>query len=257
VANKVDFAFNKSNFQSAILLRDLQTCVKAHANSQIYLTDAWCGLTTADPTPRKILPNTARLSRDYVEIVSTDLFIGVQLDTSQETEFTLRPICEGTATGRLVLLCYDANGVQMTSASDGRDLLAGIDWPSNRATTFPWSPSIAGGCFYAANDLLLDRGATIRVTDAVKTVFVGVTGGTLPARLKALQIVSQPSKRQPGQRAVTVRHVLPASDESYATADPDTLTGTFGVYAKGEEVHNFNPASAAPGSWRCATARPA
>jgi len=245
---------NSSSFSSPFMLPDIQNSVKAHTNGEIYLTGPWLGLTSVAPTPRKNLAANGRLARDYFEITSDVTFIGTMLDVSSEKEFTVRPICEGELTGRLVMLCYDAHGVQMVSGSDGRDLLGGVDWPGNRAGGFPWVPSVAGGCFYAAIDSLANRTATICVTAAVKSVFIGLTAGTATCRIKNLQIMSVPSRRPPGQRGVVLSYPLPATDMSYSTADPDTLTGTYGIYERGEEVGNYTPASGQPGSWRCSTA---
>jgi hypothetical protein len=176
--------------------------------------------------------NTVLINPDYLEVTQGSA-LGFYMSTRRMKRFTLALDCEAGYGGRYIIGAYDAAGNAISTAGTVR----------TQAGTLAWSTSY-GGVWRMQQDS--EESRHFSVTDAVDHVFVAVTGGTLPARLRALAAYALDNVFIPSAWT-------PWNDGgvNYGTTPP-----TAGTWERGRRLINdtFNIAAGAPSEWVCTVA---
>lgn len=165
---------------------------------------------------------------DFVTITGTARALGVSVDTTKEKVFRLTRACDGDAGGRVVVICFDANGAVLTGTTPR--YAVGVASHDFYVDEYAW------GAYRTGSDS--SNSVLFKVHPDVKSIWVGVG---LNARIKGFSLYAMDSARvYPGHDAVR--------EYSVATQPPDR-----GSFAAGKVVYNATPAIGQPAGWVCVT----
>lgn len=171
------------------------------------------------------------INADYLEIPSSRCY-GFYMSTRNIKRFTIFRDLESGYAGRIILRCYDSSGTVLTDATTVRSTIP--------ASPFTYATSY-GGAFRNGSDSASPKDAL--VSDATDYVFIGITGGTNPVRLRSFSVCT------PDQGDAATWLTLPDNGMNYATTPPTT-----GTWAIGRQLVNATPASGSPAYWVCSAA---
>lgn len=168
---------------------------------------------------------------DYVEIPSSR-YAGFYMSTRILKQFAVFRDAEVGYGGRFIIRTYDSSGAILSTAGAIQ-------------TTSPVNNPVYGTPYGGAWRLGVDSNApfSFGVSSEVDYVFIGIAGGTNPARVRALSV----GTLEPTNPAVWLASL--DNNQNYGTAAP-----TAGTWAVGREVINAAPDSTSPLSWVCVAA---
>lgn len=172
--------------------------------------------------------------------------LGIRIDTTVQKEFLLyRDIAASNAGGRVIVKCYDASDVLLTDLDAGHPYVKG----SNQAT-FSYNAALNGG-YRTGSD---STGAVyVKVTDAVKSIWIGVAGGSATVKLRGFSVFV------PWSATTGVDGVQPMVTAGYA-GDPEPVvnqspqTSAVGTWVAGAFFKNATPLTGEPLGWVCTVA---
>lgn len=183
---------------------------------------------------------------NYVNYDSTRA-VGVLVDTRSvdAKRWTLRRDVESANGGRFHVACFDATMTQLTSAGGAHPYaLSDVTTPLSYTTSF-------GGAYQTGGD-----GANpifLALKDEVKFAWIGVVGGSAPARLRSIGLQCLDGGAITAFQGFTdgsVRHYNNSS--GFATSAPATDIGV--LYVVGQMILKANAAAGALPGWVCTTA---
>lgn len=172
-------------------------------------------------------------AENYVEI--TNGGIGVWVDTSQIKRFYVTRDAETGYGGRVYVVCYDANGAVLTSASANHPLVKG-----SANQTFGYVTTFGGSYSENADH---DYGIFFTVHEDVKKIQLMLVKGTNALRIRGFSVYAislYPNDIQP--------RVWTGFEEEKLIA---TQIPTFGIYDKGQTIYNADTDATEYIGWVC------
>lgn len=171
--------------------------------------------------------------------------LGVAVDTSQVKEFVLMRSAVGLRGGRVAVICFNAAGTQLTTASAGSPF---VQTTTNGNMTYVTD---FGGSWKTGTD----HSAAIyfKVTSDVDSIWVGVLGGSASAQIKRIRLFTAANIGAASYGPmVSAGHTGTNPDQLTVTQSPQT--SAVGTWEVGKVFLNDAPATGAPIGWRCTTA---
>ena len=165
--------------------------------------------------------------------------LGVRIDTTNCKTFVVVRDAPGGQGGRVALVCYDgANAVLSGSAPAYAR--------GTSAATISASASVGNGGYRTGSD---SAGGAVLVTvrDEVKSIWIGVAGGSLPAIIRGFSIWALQTDANPP--TVTAGYAGRTIDRLIATVVPAS-----GTWEAGAVIWNDTPTAGGPVGWACVTA---
>ncbi len=170
----------------------------------------------------------------YLEV--TNRTIGKMVDTTTVKSFVLSMETETGFAGRQLVRCYDSAGAVMDPALYTSNPL--VRKVSSRGVAAVTS---YGGAYATGSDDATPM--FFRVADSVKSIYVGVTGGTAALRIRSFRLLTD------DVFLPTAWSIYPENEtEPLATQAPNA-----GLFNAGRRIGNGAPASGAPSAWVCST----
>lgn len=248
-----------SAFGGVLQTRNIVDCVKAGgASGEKSLTGEWYFMSSGSPTPVKRFASTlVSLKPDYVELaeIGSSIAIGVAVDTRVRKSFVVKVNQKAGYEGRLLLMCFDANGRQLTSSGTGEDLLLGY-WNyinSKAASSLPYSTGF-GGSWRNLSKAVALTAQSFRVASNVAYVIVAVSnnaGGDGVVRFSGFDILIPPTGARIGNDATSFYSVIDGDAMPISSALPNTGGSTYGKHYRGELIGNSGATAGQPFGWAC------
>lgn len=178
------------------------------------------------------------LGANYVEIPSTR-YAGFYMKTDVVKRFAVMRDAEATYGGRIIIRCYNAAGTLLTDVSNsGADVVKTTNVINN-----PTYATSYGGAWRMGVDS--NSAYFFQVSPLTDYVFIGVAGGTNPARLRALSVATL----EQGNPVTWLAFPEANPGANYATTPP-----TAGTWAVGKVLINAAPTANSATGWVCVAA---
>lgn len=190
---------------------------------------------TVDSTTYFDSQATLTLATNYVSIPATTA-LGAWVDTNDHKRFILDRQA-ATNGGRVVVQCYNAAGTILTNADAQHPLVRGQDIAGAGLTY----TTDYGGAYVSDADA--QDTFYFDLKDNVKSIWVGVAGGTAPATMSALSLFSV----DPGTPATRPNY----SGKQYYFEKSSDVAPVSGTWNVGEIVWNKTPTVDQPMGWLC------
>lgn len=215
-----------------------KTAVQATSDTKtVYIP----GMSAINPSESIVRPYYyyTTINPSWIE-VTNNVGIGLFVNTKNLKKFVVRRDVEFDKPGRVFILCFDADGKRLTNTDPGHPYLKSTyNRPLNYTTNY-------GGGYINTFDNQDD--VLFAVSDDVKSVYVGVSSGTNPIRIRALSIHALNCN-------LPTTSLFAASwsgtEEGIPNAPLSNTINILGTFNKSKIILNSNPTSGGYIGWVC------